>query len=138
MPTRISGLKLQYRFLRLVVAICTYIVLRLNLLNRFLQRISKLPIPKIFQFIALLLTFPCFKITYFFFKIAYPINQRHLLVNQRHLLALSLECARLRGNDSGQQFTPLALPKGSIMDVYKRLGDIRDILDARNKAFHGD
>ncbi len=69
------------------------------------------------EFIALLFTFPCFKISNLFFEIAYALNQRRALLINRKNRALGIHDFRL-------QFEPLLLKGRSTAQSYHRLKNI--------------
>jgi hypothetical protein len=93
--------------------------------HRFLKAISESSVPKIVQFVALLLCFPCFHASHFFFRIAYTLNQRKLI-------RLSGESAGLSGQNGILQFNSLALQHGRIPQIYHRLRYIAGRLQAIN------
>lgn len=63
----------------IIVTICTYPMRGFGIAHGFFKRIHDSSVPRGIQFIALLLTFPCFYANGFFFKCAYCLNHRRLL-----------------------------------------------------------
>ena len=93
----------------------------------FLQSVSKdTSISfKAYKFIALLLSFPLFRLSQFFFKLAYTLQQRELL-------RISSECARLRGEYYRLQFDGLSVDVGGSLEFYHRLRYISSRLETAN------
>jgi len=125
-PTGKSGLWLKQRLLAVLVAICTYPMRWFGAAHGFLHRVSQRPIPKLLQFVALLLTAPIFQASNFFFNLAY-------LLNERRAFLLSRERARLSVKDLGLKFDGLGLKGGSVPQTYHRLRNILGSLERRHK-----
>jgi len=89
-----------------------------------LKHVSNSSVPQIFKVVALLLSFPCFKISHFFFKLAYAINQRRALLIRR-------KCAVLGIDNRGLEFDHLGIEGLSVAQTYHRLRDIASELDRR-------
>lgn len=69
---------LQIRFLAVGSAIGAYVVWRLAVIHRWLQRESDNASTDIGKLIPLLISFPVFKTSHFLFKVTYTINKRRL------------------------------------------------------------
>src|SRR5579871_1750089 len=72
--------KLEKRFYATLIAAGTYAVKGFGALHRWLHRISErcAATSQLLQFIALLLTFPCFKLSNFCFKVTFFLQKRHM------------------------------------------------------------
>ena len=69
---------LQDRFLALLVAGGAKPMLRLALIHTWLKCVSERPLPRVLQFIALLVSFPVFKTHNFLFKASYALSSIRL------------------------------------------------------------
>lgn len=70
--------RLKYRALLVLIAACAYVMRRLGRLHAWLQAVDDRTAFRGAHFIALLVSFPCFKASHFFFKAAYLLQQRRL------------------------------------------------------------
>lgn len=86
----------------------------------WLQDVGKRSPSKTFQFVSLLLSFPCFKISHFFFKRAYAFNQRRLRF--------------LCGKDLALQVNDRPIPDGGIVHVLYGLRQIKHGLEGANPS----
>ena len=109
--------ELENRAAPIFVAVCTYPMRRFAFAHGVFQRIYSNPGPRSVQFIALLLSFPCFYASYFFFKFAYSINHRRLL-------KIGLHCASLGGKNHVVECGDLS-PSVTAHQLIKRLNDLR-------------
>jgi len=99
--------------------------------NRFFYRVSVDPLRgELLKLIALLLSFPCFKINHFFFKLAYASQHRHLI-------RLGRDCARQGGTDLSLHFADLALDKRGIAHTERRLRYIVSVLKSARGGSNG-
>ena len=80
-----------------------------------------------FEFVALLLTFPVFKLHNLLFKVAYTIRQRELR-------RLGRQCALLGGEDRSLQFDDLVLNHGSVTETYEALRDFHGRLQRAGQS----
>lgn len=115
----------------LVEAVCANIMRGSGSAFLLLQHISKRSRFKFVQFVSLLLGFPFFHISNLAFQILYTFRQRKLI-------RLSVQSARLRGNDSVVKFDDLFLQKGSVTQTYSRLRYILRRFDAANRTLNSD
>lgn len=76
---RIPSFPLENRFRPALVAVCTYVMLRLGTFRFALYDICKRPsVPNTVKFVALLLCIPAVKLGDLCFEVAYLLNKRHL------------------------------------------------------------
>lgn len=105
---------LEGRFLMLLIAFGTKSMRRLSMCHHWL--IGKAPNSGyLTQFIALLLSFPCFKASHFFFKIVYALQQRRL--------------RNLCPEDFFLQFYDCAIPNGGVVNILQTLRHIKHGLE---------
>ena len=90
-----------------------------------LQGISKSPIPKVLQLVALFLSIPCFKASNFCFKIAYTVNLRRMRF-------AGLDCAGLRIHDGALQLKNLRITLSRISDFSHRLRNLEGRFETGN------
>lgn len=118
---------LQDRFDTALKAVCTQGMRGFAVLHAFLWDVRKKPLPQILQFIALLLSIPCFKAHQLFFEIAYAAGHRKLV-------RLGRKCKALGGKDLSVQFGELRLEGLSDAQIYHRLRDVADRLERCGQA----
>ena len=108
---------LEDRFYTILIAVWTYLMHWFGALSLRLQRISKGSAPKFLKLIALLLSFPFFKVSHFFFKRAYILNHIRL--------------RRLCVEDFFLKFYDRRIATGGVTDVLQSLRNIeRGLKDA--------
>lgn len=112
-----------------VEAILAYIMRRSAAAFRFFQRVGKCSRFELVQLVALLFAVPFFHVSNLAFQVLYTLRQRKLI-------RLSVERARLRGDDKVIQFNDLSLKHGSIAETYGRLRYIASRFDAANCALN--
>src|SRR5260221_11362036 len=109
-----ASLRLQDRFMSLLIAVCPNQMLWFGRGSSCLQRVSKNARSDFGEFVFLLLSIPFFKVSHLFFQFTYKLQQRELI-------RLGRDCVRLGGEDYSLQFDDLVIEQGSVSDTYKRL-----------------
>src|ERR1700730_1631984 len=111
---------LENRWFMICIAGSTYLMRWFGALGLRFQDIGKRPRSDRLQFVALLLSIPCFKVSHAFFKFAYRLNQFHL--------------RRLCGEDFFLKFYDRSIATGSVVDILKSLRDIKSGLDSAHAS----
>jgi hypothetical protein len=102
----------------------------LGLLHGFFQRIGNASgFPRCYQFIALLLCFPCFYASEFFFKRAY-------FFNHCRLIRIGRKCATLGGQNGVLKLNNLSLDIRDRFELKEALRDVTSELEAGNRALY--
>src|SRR5665213_523119 len=110
----------------MLVTSCAYIMRGFGSLSLRLNRISKTSARCRLKLIALLLSFPTFKISHFSFKLAYSLNQSRAFFICREHAALGFK-------DSALQFDNLGLNGRPIVQILHRLRDIHSGIERGKK-----
>lgn len=113
---------LQDRFDTVLKAVCAQGMKGFASLHAFFWGVSKKPLPQILQFVALLLSIPCFKAHQFFFEVAYAAGHRKLV-------RLGRKSKALGGKDLSVQFGELRFDGLSDAQIYHRLRDLAGRLE---------
>ena len=123
----IRRFSLKDAFLAVFVALLTYIMNWFGDAFLTFQSVSKRSRSQCFEFVALLLSIPCFEISNRCFKFAYAINQRRLR-------RIGLNNARLGGYDFSVEFDQLGQVIASAPHNHEGLNDIRRALERAERA----
>lgn len=106
--------RLEYALAPIVVAVGTKVVRRLHSAHFFLERVSKLPAPRILQYIPILLSFPVFELSNLGFQLVFVLQQRRLIV-------LGRQTALLGGHDYSLEFDNLRIDGRNILRSSDRI-----------------
>jgi hypothetical protein len=88
---------------------------------RFFQRVSERSPSKILKFIAVFLSFPCFKASHLFFKFTYSLQQRRLRL--------------LASQDSFLEFYNGRIAPGGVVDILQSLRKIECGLERAKTSY---
>lgn len=127
---------IENRLSPILVAFCAYQMRRFGFLHGFFQCISntsRVPgltsFPRFYQFITILLCFPCFYAGDFFFKCAY-------FLNHRRLIRVGRKCAALGGQNGALKLNNLTLDVGGRFKIIEALRDVTSELETGNRALY--
>lgn len=110
-----SMMVLQYRFLAVLVALCTQPMRWFGRLSIFLTNIGERTSPDVFKLVFFLLSTPCFQFGHFFFKLACFFNQADCACCASRIFSWSFITAALRRVASSMSFNPFAKSKAVLM-----------------------
>ena len=128
---RHTRFSLEDRYIAIVEAVLAHEMSQSVATFRFFKRKGENTRSDLGQFVSLPLGFPFFHVSNLAFQLLYTLCQYKLV-------CLSIQCARLRADDSVVQFDNFALQEGSVTQVYCGLSNIARCFEAINGTLYSE